>query len=244
MEFRGKTYWIIGASQGLGAEIARQLVAAGADVVISARSSDKIEALAADLGPAARAITVDASDSESLRDAIASIGSLDGMVYAAALYWPMEAKAWDQDHFEAMIDVNLTGAARSVHVVLPVFKKQQNGHIVLIGSLAAYRGLPGAIGYSTSKSGLMSLAETMRLDLRGTGIHVQLANPGFIKTRLTDKNEFNMPSIMTPEYAAGEVVTLMKSRRFKRNFPRVFGFIMRSLIALPDFIYFRLFTNR
>jgi short-subunit dehydrogenase len=117
-----------------------------------------------------------------------------------------------------------------------------SGHIVLTGSLSGFRGLPGAIGYCASKAGVMSLAESMYADLRKSDIRVQLANPGFVRTRLTDKNNFNMPFIMSPDDAAEEMMALMRSRRFKKSFPRLFSLVFRGSQLLPDWLYYRLFA--
>ncbi|TDA83195.1 SDR family NAD(P)-dependent oxidoreductase, partial [Halomonas marinisediminis] len=86
---------------------------------------------------------------------------------------------------EAMCDINFTGAARCVGAVLPGMVARDAGHIVLTGSLSGFRGLPGASGYGPSKAGVMAMAEAMHCDLRKTGVDVQVANPGFIRTRLT-----------------------------------------------------------
>ena len=140
-----------------------------------------------------------------------------------------------------MLDVNLTGAARVLGHVLPPMIERNVGHIVLTGSLSGFRGLPGANGYGASKAGIMSLAETLYADLRTSGIDVQLINPGFIKTRLTDKNDFTMPFIMEPEEAAHLFVDHMQGDDFARNFPRHFGALFRLSQFLPDWIYYRLF---
>ena len=109
----------------------------------------------------------------------------------------------------------------------------------MIGSLAGYRGLPKAIGYGASKAALVSLAETMRHDLRDSGIVVRLVNPGFIKTRLTDKNDFKMPMLMTPEHAAKRVLKAMRKRRFRTDFPAPFSWMIRVLAYLPDILIYR-----
>jgi len=126
--------------------------------------------------------------------------------------------------------------------VVPAMVARDAGHVVLTGSLSGFRGLPGAIGYASSKAGVMHLAESMRADLWRTGVRVQLANPGFIKTRLTDKNDFHMPFLMTPEEAAGEMFTLMENERaFQRHFPRLFSYLFRLSRFLPDWAYYRIF---
>jgi short-subunit dehydrogenase len=117
----------------------------------------------------------------------------------------------------------------------------KSGHIVLTGSLSGFRGLPGAVGYGATKAGIMSLGETMRIDLRGTGVVVQNANPGFVRTRLTDKNEFRMPFLMEPEEAAEHMMTLMRSDRFSSSFPWAFGAWFRFSQFLPDWLYYRIY---
>ena len=112
----------------------------------------------------------------------------------------------------------------------------------MTGSLAGFRGLPGATGYGASKAGVMAMAEALHADLRGSGVRVQLVNPGFIRTRLTDKNDFRMPALMEPETAALSIFEHMNSDRFKKSFPVPFAWLFRLGQFLPDGIYYRLFA--
>lgn len=243
MQWQGKKYWLVGASEGLGAALAHKLSAAGAEVIVSARSADRLDALVAELPGRARAVSVDVTDAQSVATALAEIGEIDGMVYLAGVYWPMAAGEWNAEHAIAMADVNFTGALRVAGAVLPDMVARDAGHVVMTGSLSGFRGLPGAIGYGASKAGVMSLAESMRADLWRTGVRVQLANPGFIKTRLTDKNNFKMPFIMPPEAAAQEMFELMcDDTAFVRHFPRGFSYLFRLSRFLPDWAYYRLFA--
>lgn len=239
--FTGKRYWIVGASEGLGRALALKLSKAGAEVIVSARSAERLEALVAELPGPGRAVACDVADAESVKRAAAEAGEVDGMVYLAGLYWPMKATEWDAGKVATMVDVNLTGAARVVGEVLPGMLARKLGHIVLTGSLSGFRGLPGAIGYGATKAGIMSLGETMRIDLKGTGVVVQNANPGFIRTRLTDKNDFKMPFLMEPEAAADHMMTLMRSDRFSSSFPWLFGAWFRFSQFLPDWLYYRIY---
>lgn len=243
-DWQGKRYWLVGASEGLGRALALVMSRAGAELVVSARSAERLEALVAELPGKARAVAVDVSDRASVEAAAAEVGEVDGMVYLAGVYWPMAATEWDSAQAEAMIDINLGGAIRTVGAVLPAMLARGRGHIVLTGSLSGFRGLPGAIGYGASKAGVMYLAESMKADLGGTGVEVQVANPGFIKTRLTDKNDFRMPFLMTPEAAAQEMFELMTTDSFKKNFPLAFGAMFRGSQFLPDWAYYRLFGTR
>ncbi|MBD3665780.1 SDR family NAD(P)-dependent oxidoreductase [Sulfitobacter aestuariivivens] len=237
-----KRYWLVGASDGLGAALAHKLSAAGAEVIVSARSEDKLAALVEELPGTARFVTVDVSDNESVVAAAKEVGDVDGVVYLAGVYWPFSAREWDADQANAMADINFTGLMRVMGQVVPPMVARDKGHIVITSSLSGFRGLPGSIGYTASKAGTMSLAECMHADLRKTGVAVQVANPGYIKTQLTDKNDFNMPFIMTPEEAAAHMFDHMNTDHFKANFPWLFSLFFRGSQFMPDWMYYRMFS--
>ncbi len=239
--WQGKRYWLVGASAGLGEALAHKLSKAGAEVIVSARSEDKLAALVSELPGKARYQTIDVQDIESIRAAVKAVGDVDGIVYLAGAYWPFGAKHWDADHATTMIDVNLTGLVRVMGEVVPGMVEKDAGHVVITSSLTAFRGLPNSIGYTASKAGTLSLAECMYADLRDTGIKVQVINPGFIRTQLTDKNDFKMPFLMEPEDAAQTVFEHMNSDSFKKSFPFGFSLLFRIAQFLPDAIYYRLF---
>lgn len=239
----GKTYWIVGASEGLGAALAHKVSQAGARVIVSARSEDKLAEVVAGLpGHSASAQPMDISDTESVKAAAAAIGPVDGVILVAGAYWPMSARDWDAEAGVTMADVNFTGFMRVLGEVVPGMVARGSGHVVITSSITAYRGLPKSIGYTASKAATLSLAESMYADLQGTGVSVQAALPGFIRTRLTEKNDFNMPQIMEPEAAAQEIFELMNSDMFKKVFPRGLGSVVRAAQFLPDWLYFRLFA--
>ncbi len=239
--WQGKRYWLVGASEGLGREVAFCLSRAGAEVIVSARSEDRLKELVAELPGKASYITVDVTDRAAVEAAAKEAGALDGIVYLAGVYWPMKAQEWDNEKADLMGEVNFLGASRVVGSVIKDMVAKDAGHIVLVGSLSGFRGLPGAIGYCSSKAGMMALAESMQADLRTSPIEVQLINPGFIKTRLTEKNDFNMPFIMSPEDAAKEVFDHMNTDNFKKSFPMMFSWVFRLSQFMPDWMYYRLF---
>lgn len=238
----GKRYWLVGASEGLGAALAHKMSAAGVHLILSARSEDKLNELAASLPGKSEVVPVDVSNAESVKAAAEVVGDIDGIVQIAGVYWPFGAKNWDADQAVAMADINFTGAMRLMGAVVPKFVERDAGHIVLTGSLSGFRGLPGAAAYTSSKAGVMTLAESLYADLRKTNVRVQLVNPGFVKTRLTDKNDFSMPFIMKPEDAAREVFEHMNTDAFKRSFPTLFSWVFRGSQFLPDWLYYRLFA--
>ncbi|MEE2946099.1 MAG: SDR family NAD(P)-dependent oxidoreductase [Pseudomonadota bacterium] len=238
IKIAGKTYWLIGASEGLGRELAKLLADGGAKVIVSARNAARLE----DLSGHSEAITVmalDVMDLEAVKTAAGKVGEVDGLIYCAGAYDPMPATEWDSEAVLRMSDINYTGALRVLGETVPQFVKRGAGDITLIGSLSAYRGLPNAIGYGSSKSALQSLAETMRFDLAGSGVLVRIVNPGFIETRLTQKNNFKMPQLMSAEAAAKRVLKAMRRRRFRTDFPRPFSWVIRLITALPDWIVYR-----
>lgn len=237
-QFSGKTYWLIGASEGLGRELAIQMHALGAQLILSARNQDRLESLAADL-PRAVALPMDVGDLGAVHRAADSIAQLDGVIYCVGAYEPMPATCWNSAAVLQMCDINFTGALRVLGEVVPLFVQRGAGEITLIGSLSGYHGLPTAVGYGASKAALISLAETMRFDLRGTGVVVRLVNPGFIRTRLTEKNGFYMPMLMSVEEAAKRVVVAMLKKRFRTDFPAPFSWFIRFFALLPDWLLYR-----
>lgn len=239
--WQGKRYWLVGASEGLGRAVAHKMSAAGAELIVSARSEDRLKSLVEELPSKSSYVTVDVADRAAVEAAAANIGEVDGVVYLAGVYWPMKASEWDNEKADLMGEINFLGASRVVGAVIGGMIERGAGHIVLTGSLSGFRGLPGAIGYASSKAGMMALAESMQADLRNSPIDVQLVNPGFIKTRLTEKNDFKMPFIMTPEEAANEVFDHMNTESFKKSFPMLFSWVFRGSQLLPDWLYYRIF---
>lgn len=240
--FSGKTYWLVGASEGLGRALAVQMAHEGAELILSARNPQRLQGLAQQTGNA-RVLPLDVTDADAVEQAALAAGPVDGLIYCAGLYEPMTAQGWKPREALQIGDVNYAGAMRVLGAVVPEMIERDAGHIVVIGSLAGYRGLPGAIGYGSSKAAVMSLTESLYADTRGTGVRVQLANPGFIRTRLTDKNGFAMPFLMTPETAAAHVVRLMRGSRFRSDFPRPFSWLFSLGRFLPNALFYRIFRS-
>lgn len=240
MSLSGQTWWIVGASEGLGRALARSMAAEGVRLILSARNAERLETLAADL-PGASTLPLDVTDPAAVAKAWAAAGEIDGMLYCAGAYDPMTATDWQAEAAQRMVAVNFTGAMHVLSHVAPAFGARGAGHIVLIGSLAGYRGLPGAIGYGASKAALMNLGESLYADLAPSGVKVQVVSPGFIRTRLTDKNDFDMPQIMTPEAAAARVLKAMRGGRLSTAFPRPFSLLFSLGRLLPAGLFYRIF---
>ncbi len=237
----GKRYWLIGASEGLGAALARKMSNQGVELILSGRNAQALQDVVDALPNPALALPCDVSSQDSMDAAVVKLGDVDGIVYLAGLYWPMNTKDWLKTEATAMADVNFTGAMRALGSIVPQFVDRNDGHIVITGSLGGFRGMPGAIGYSAAKAGLMTLAECMHIDLKNTGICVQMVNPGYIKTRLTDKNSGTMPFIMQPEEAAEIMFKHMCSEKFSISFPTLFATFFRCLPLFPNWLYYRIF---
>ncbi len=245
----GKRYWLIGASTGIGRELAKSLSRAGAVLAISARDENALGELLKELEPVAggagthMAMGCDVTEHSDVDRAYTEIGPVDGLIYCAGVYEPMSARQPDLESLETMIDVNVTGALRVLAACVPDFWRRGTGHILLLGSISGYRGLPDAWGYGASKAALIHLGENLRCDLRRTEIRVQVCNPGFVATRLTDKNHFPMPFIMSTAEAAGRIVRGMQRSQFEIAFPFVMQGFLKCLAFLPRSLYFLLISR-
>lgn len=245
----GKTIWLIGASEGIGAALAARLAPVCGHLIISARNEVRLNALAAGFAKGDVSIApLDVTDMESIRSAwnmIEQRGFMpDCVLYNAGAYVPMDAQHFDLVKTEHILDVNLSGALRVLSLVLPRFVTLGEGHIALVASVAGYRGLPGAIGYGASKAALIHLAENLKADLGQTGIKVQVINPGFVETRLTALNDFPMPCIIMPDKAADYIMRGLVKDVFEIHFPKRFSLILKLLSLLPDRLYFWLLQKR
>lgn len=238
-EWRGRRVWLVGASTGIGAAMARELAGRGAKLALSARSADKLQAL--DIA-GALLFPCDATDVGSLASVhqalLAAWGGVDLVVYLAGDYVPMQADAFDLVRAEQVIEVNFSGALRLAATVLPDL--QPGGGIAFVASVAGYRGLPKALCYGPGKAALIYFAECLHLDLAERGIGVWVINPGFVETRLTAQNDFAMPALMTPEQAATAAVDGFKTGNFEIHFPKRFTRVLKLLSLLPYCWYFPL----
>jgi NAD(P)-dependent dehydrogenase (short-subunit alcohol dehydrogenase family) len=223
--------WIMGASDGIGAALARALAAQGARLILSARSEGRVQALAAELG--AEAIAADVADSASLQtaaDRIAMSGPLDRAITLAAIYDPGRVMAVDPALAAQIVTVNLTGSFNFVRAAVPLLRP--GGQLALTGSVAGYVGLPQGQIYSATKAGVINLAESLRAEL-APRVDVRLICPGFVATRLTEKNDFAMPGLLQPEQAAQTILAGLDGRGFEIHFPRRLTWPLKLLRALP-----------
>ena len=229
--------WIIGSSTGIGAALADALLERGAKVVLSARNRQRLEQVAAGR-PGAFVCPFDSSDAAAWRQAADSVqaacGAVDLVVYCAADYRPQ--RIWDVRAGEvaSTIAVNLSGVYYGLEVILPQMLARRSGGIALIASVAGYMGLPGASVYGPTKAALINLAELLYAELSPLGLAVYLINPGFVATRLTQKNAFYMPALRTPAQAAIQIIRGLERGRFEIHFPKRFTLVLKVLRQMPQ----------
>jgi NADP-dependent 3-hydroxy acid dehydrogenase YdfG len=231
--------WITGAGSGIGEALALALAGQGWQVFASGRRRDVLLDLAA-RSEQITAIPLDVTDAEAVEKVVASLPALDLAVLNAGTHRPTPARDFKASDVRALVETNLLGIANCVAALLPGMLERKSGHLALVGSVAGYRGLPTAAGYSASKAGVIALAESLKLDLDGSGVKLQLVSPGFVDTPLTQKNPFPMPDIITAEQAAAKIVAGLGRNVFEISFPRRFAFAMKLLRLLPDRLFFPL----
>jgi short-subunit dehydrogenase len=234
--------WIIGASSGIGEALAIELAKRGETVCVTARNAQAIEAVKARLpGHGHVALAADATDMSALMSTAQKLfhvwTQVDRVIFMAGAYTPMRLGELDLKETRSIIEINLAGAFNTVEVALSLLKSQTGGQIVLCGSVAGYRGLPNAQPYAATKAGVISLANSLRAEW-GQRFDIKLINPGFVTSRLTDKNDFDMPMKITAEKAAQIIAKGLNSKRFEIHFPAAFSIGAKLLAILPDGLFF------
>ena len=239
LEWSGRRVWLVGASSGIGAALAQALAGQGARLALSARRLDRLQALGID---GALLLPCDSLDNAGLAAArtklIDAWDGIDLVVYLAGDYEPMSAGDFDLARAEQIVAVNFTGAMRLTAAMLGDL--QPGGGIAFVSSVAGYRGLPKALAYGPGKAALIHFAECLHLDLAPKGIGVWVINPGFVATRLTAKNDFTMPSLLSPEQAAEAIIDGFGRGAFEIHFPKRFTCVLKLLSKLPYAAYFPL----
>jgi short-subunit dehydrogenase len=167
--------------------------------------------------------------------------NVDLCFFSTGTWNPKKEKDIDVDQIENVFKVNFFGTVNSIKAVEEYFKNKKSGIITIVSSIAGYRGLPNSTGYGPSKSALNNLAESLYFDFKRDNVRVCLVSPGFIKTPMTDKNDFKMPFIKTPEYAADKIYDgLINKNVFEIHFPKALTITLKLLSFLPSKIYFSL----
>lgn len=246
-DWSGRRIWVVGASTGIGHALAALLLQRGAHVAISARNTTRLEGMAAVWPGKTLVLPMDASRDtdwqESFRLLKTKWGRLDQLVFCAAAYEPVRAWTLNTENIQRMIRTNIEGAMQGAATVLPFFLEQQAGAISLVASVAGYTGLPKSLVYGPTKAALINFSESLYLDVHDRGLAVHVINPGFVDTPLTQKNDFAMPALISPEDAAERMLKGFEAGKFEIHFPRRFTFWLRLIRRLPYRLRFLLLAR-
>jgi short-subunit dehydrogenase len=235
-----KKIWITGASSGIGKALAEKFALEGWQVAASARRKEILDKMADHENVSS--FPLDVTDQDQIRNVFSKIinnfGSLDLCVFSSGTYDPKLEKEININQNKFVMETNFFGVLYCIKSVEKYFKDKKGGHISIVSSVAAYRGLPNSSGYGPSKAALTNLTESLYFDFKKYNVRVSLVSPGFIKTSLTDKNDFPMPFIKSTEFAAKKIFNgLTKSKAFEIHFPKALTLLLKFLRILPYRIY-------
>ena len=222
MPSRWSIAWITGASSGIGRGLALRLAEAGVKVAASARSADKLAEMEA-LNGNIRAFELDVTDANANAAVVAAIeqelGPIDLAVFSAGYWHQMGLEDLDLAEFRRTVDVNLMGVANGIVALAPAMTARGRGHIAVVGSISAYVGLPQGSAYGATKAALLNLCESLKPDFDRFGVTTSIINPSFVETPMTDKNEFDMPMMMSVDDAVDRIVRGLERKKFEIYFP-------------------------
>ena len=240
-ERKWRTVWIVGASTGIGREMALQLAQQCDAVYISARSADKLAELAAQ-SDRLHPLPLDITDEAAVNAAAASIAAsgqpLDLLVTSVAMWQQTRISEWDPGIFRRAMETNFVGPVVAISAVAPAMIERGQGQIAIIGSVSGYRGLPNAATYAPTKAALINLAECIRPQLARKGVKVSIVNPGFVDTPLTATNTFPMPFLQTPQKAAEVIIGGLERERYEIAFPWQMVLPLKLMRMLPNRVFF------
>jgi len=239
-----KTIWITGGSTGIGKALAIKFASKNWNVAVSARRVELLN----DLSNSYENIScfpLDVSDKEKCKEVFTEIKNkfenIDICFFSTGTWDPKKEKDIDLEQMQNVFQINFFGTVNCIKAVEQYFRDKRNGIITIVSSIAGYRGLPNSTGYGPSKSALNNLAESLYFDFKRYDVRVCLVSPGFIKTPMTDKNNFKMPFLKTPEYAADKIYDgLVNKNIFEIHFPKSLTITLKLLSFLPSKIYFGL----
>ena len=242
-----KVIWITGASSGIGKALAIKFAENGWIVAASARRENLLKELQ-NINQNIYPYPLDVTDIEkcklTAKSIIDNLNSIDISVFGTGMHDPKSEKQFNLNKIREIMEVNYFGTMNSINSIYDYFSEKKNGQISIISSVAGYRGLPAAGAYCASKAALTSFTESLNFEMKMKNVRVSLISPGFIKTPMTDQNDFPMPMIKSPEFAANEIYKgLTEKKGFEIHFPKAFTIIMKFLQILPNGLYFKLVSK-
>lgn len=238
-DWRGKRVWLVGAASGIGLALADALIAAGAQVAVSARREALLQQ---HFAGRALVLALDVTDAAATRAAAQQLQQdwqgIDVVMALAGDYLPMSVQALDLPRAQQIVAVNLQGVLNLLAAVKDDLLTQGSGHFSIVASVAGYGGLPNSLAYGASKAGAINLAQSLWLELRAAGIGVSVINPGFVATPLTASNTFPMPFLISTEQAVQQILRGLARGEFEIHFPKTFSRLLKLINLLPHRWYF------
>lgn len=235
---------ITGASSGIGKGLALEIAARGGRLGLLARREDVLNDIVKQIATqngTAIAVSADVRDAQAVRAAAdrvrAELGPIDVLIANAGVGTSNHASQLNPDQVAEVININVLGAVNSVAAVVPEMLERKRGQLVAISSLAGYRGLAKSAAYSASKAALSSYFESLRIDLRHSGVNVTIIYPGFIKTPLTAGRKAKMPYLMELDAAVKKIVNAIEKGKRSYAFPWQLATIVRSSLVMPAAMY-------
>jgi NAD(P)-dependent dehydrogenase (short-subunit alcohol dehydrogenase family) len=245
MQLKGQVAWVVGASSGIGAAVARELVIRGATVAVSARREGQLH----DVSEGNMLVVpADVTDADSIASAASTVhnalGPIDLAVLCAGYWKQMNAAAWDTDVFDQHLRVNLTGISNTIAAILPPMLERRGGVIAGISSVAGYRGLAGSEAYGATKAAQLNLLESLRVHVARRGVRVTTICPGFVRTDLTAGNRFPMPFIIDVDEAGRAICDGLEHDRTEIVFPLPMALLMKTARLIPARPWTALWSRR
>ena len=239
---------ITGASSGIGAALARHYAAGGATLGLVARREAALRDLAASLPVPCATYALDVTDAAGLHAAAADFRQRFGLpdvviANAGVSVGTLTECEEDLPAFRRVMDVNVFGMAATFAPFAAAMKARGSGRLVGIASVAGIRGLPGAEAYSASKAAAIAYLESLRLEMRGSGVRVVSILPGYIDTPMTEVNPYPMPFLLNADNAARRFARVIEAGRSRAVIPWQMGIVAKVLRALPNWAYDRLFAG-
>ena len=235
-----KIIWITGSSSGIGEATAKKFAKEGWKVIVSARRVELLEKLSSNEN--IFSYPLDVTDQIQTKQVFEKIindhKQIDLCIFSSGTYERKSEKELDVQNIRHVIEVNFLGVINCVSAVEKYFKEKNNGHIAIVSSPVGYRGLPKSSGYTPSKAALNNFTQGIYFDFKKFNVKVSLITPGFIKTALTDKNDFKMPFLKDTTYAANEIYNgLVNKNNFEIIFPLPIKIIYKLIQILPNRLY-------
>ncbi len=235
-----KKIWITGASSGIGKAVAEKFASEGWMVAASARRQEILNKMAENQNIFAYPLDVTQKENvtKTFNNIIEDFKNVDICLFCSGTYDPKLEQEINIEQNKFVMETNYFGVLNCIKAVETYFKNKKSGQISIVSSVAAYRGLPNSSGYGPSKAALTNLTESIYFDFKKHNVKISLVSPGFIKTPLTDKNEFPMPFIRSPEFAADKIFQgLTKKNIFEVHFPLGLTLTLKFLRILPYKLY-------